>query len=301
MTNTGIKVLLVDDEKRFRISTEKVLRRRGYEVLLASDGEEAIIKMAEEPDVVILDIKMPGKDGIEVLGDIKKAHPKMPVIMLTGHGSQDSAQDALAKGAYDFLAKPCDMDILAAKINEAFRHREGAPAAKESLAGDVMIPLEDYTSLSQDSTVREAVEKLHQSFAARSGAMSVMETGHRSVLVTGLGGEVTGILSILELLRGLMPAYLSYPKPSTADAIQYSPLFWRGLFSRELKKLADKKLSQLMSPAPTSIDASASLLEAAYTLVQNGERRLLVVRQGKPVGVLREQDLFFEMERILTR
>lgn len=301
MANTGIKVLLVDDEKRFRISTEKVLRRRGYQVLLAANGEEALAKMADGPDVVILDIKMPGKDGLEVLAELKKAYPKIPVVMLTGHGSQDKAEDAFAQGAHDFLAKPCDMDILAAKINEAYRHREGAPLAGESLTSDVMIPLDEYTSLSQDSTVREAIAKLHQSFAARSGAMSVMETGHRSVLVTGPNGEVSGILSILELLQGLMPAYLTYPKPSTADAIQYSPLFWRGLFTRELKKLGDKHLFHLMSPAPTSIEASASLFEAAYALVQNGERRLLVVRKGKPVGVLREQDIFFEMERIITR
>ena len=301
MANTGITVLLVDDEKRFRISTEKVLRRRGYQVLLAADGEEAIAKISEGPDVVILDIKMPGKDGLEVLAELQKAQPGLPVIMLTGHGSQDKAEEALAQGAHDFLTKPCDMDILAGKINEAFRQRGGAAVVEESLVGDVMIPLQEYTSLGQDSTVREAIDKLHQSFAARSGSMSVMETGHRSVLVTGSNGEVTGLLSILELLRGLMPAYLTYPKPSTADAIQYSPLFWRGLFSRELKKLGDKKLSRLMSPAPSSIDTSASLFEAAYALVQSGERRLLVMEKGKPVGVLREQDLFFEMERIISR
>ena len=301
MANTGITVLLVDDEKRFRISTEKVLRRRGYQVLLASNGEEAIVKMAEEPDVVILDIKMPGKDGLDILAEFKKAHPKTPVIMLTGHGSDDKAQDAFSQGAYDFLAKPCDMDILAAKISEAFLHRGGAHTIEESLVGGVMIPLAEYTSLSLDSTVKEAIGALHKSFAVRSGSMSVMETGHRSVLVTGSSGEVIGILSILELLQGLMPAYLSYPKPSTADSIRYSPMFWRGLFTRELKKLADKRLSELMSPAPSSIEASASLLEAAYILVQNGERRLLVVRDGKPVGVLREQDLFFEMERIMSR
>lgn len=301
MANKGIVVLLVDDEARFRASTEKVLGRRGYKVISAADGQEAIQKMAEKPDVVILDIKMPGMDGLEVLIELKKVDYKIPVIMLTGHGSLDKAEQALSEGAYDFLAKPCDMDILAAKINEAHRHREGGVPVRESLASDVMIPLEDYTSLSQDSTVKEAIAKLHQSFTTRGGAPSIMETGHRSVLVTGDGGKVIGILSILELLGGLMPAYLTYPKPSTADAIQYSPIFWRGLFTRELKKLGEKKISLLMSPAPSRIEASASLLEAGYALVQNGERRLLVVQNGKPVGVLREQDLFFEMERTLFR
>ena len=303
MSDNRIKVLLVDDEARFRGSTEKVLKRRGYEVLTAADGNEAIKMAAREPDVVILDLKMPGMDGLEVLAELKKAWPKLPVIMLSGHGSLDRAEDAAAAGAQDFLAKPCDIDILAAKINEVHRHgkAKGAASQTESLVGDIMIPLQEYTTLSEDATVRQAIAQLHQSFSQRSGAASIMETGHRSVLVTGPGGQVVGLLSIMELLDGLIPAYLSYPKPSTADSIQYSPIFWRGLFTKQMKTLGGQKLSDLMSPAPASIETSASLLEAAYMLVQNEERRLLVVQNRKPVGVLREQDLFFEMERVLSR
>ena len=301
MSVNTIKVLLVDDEDRFRASTKKVLQRRGYQVLSAANGDEAMDMAAEGPDVIILDIKMPGMDGLEVLAEIKKAWPKLPVIMLTGHGSQDRAEEAAAAGAQDFLTKPCDIDILAAKINEVHRHSIGGSSYTEGLVGDIMIPLQDYTTLSRSSTVKQAIAMLHQSFSARGGAAPIMETGHRSVLITDEGGEVIGILSIMELMAGLMPVYLSYPKPSTADSIQYSPIFWRGLFSKEIKKLADKPLSELMSPAPKRIEAAASLLEAVYFLVQTEERRLLVVQDNRPVGVLREQDLFFEMERVLFR
>ncbi len=301
MSAQSIKILLVDDEARFRSASKKLLQRRGYEVITAGDGEEAISMALQEPDVVILDINMPGKDGLQVLADLKERHPKLPVIMLTGHGSQDKAKEAVAAGAQDFLTKPCDMDLLVAKISEVSHRQYEKMDFYEGLVRDVMIPLEDYTSLHESATVKQAIASLHDSFSRKGDTPSIMETGHRSVLITGDDGRIVGILSILELLDGLMPAYLSYPKPSTADAIQYSPIFWRGLFSREMKKLAGKQIAELMSPTPHRIDASASLLEAAFILVEYYERRLLVTEGDQPVGVLREQDLFFEMERILFR
>ncbi|MBW2615238.1 MAG: response regulator [Deltaproteobacteria bacterium] len=81
-------------------------------------GEEANEKLEEKPDVVILDIKMPGMDGHEALSEIKNRSPNVPVIMLTGHGAMPSAREALIEGAFDYLAKPCDIDILAAKITD---------------------------------------------------------------------------------------------------------------------------------------------------------------------------------------
>ena len=117
--NEKIKVLMVDDEAQFRSTTKKILTRRGFETILAENGEEAIKKLRENPDVVILDVKMPGMDGHETLNEIKKLHPQLPVIMLTGHGSMPSAQEALISGAFDYLSKPCDIDLLANKITDA--------------------------------------------------------------------------------------------------------------------------------------------------------------------------------------
>ena len=119
-----ISVLLVDDEERFRATTEKLLARRGFETILAENGEEALEKLKEDPDVVVLDVKMPGMDGHQVLKEIKRRSPALPVIMLTGHGALPSARESLAEGAFDYLTKPCDITILASKIHEAFRHRE---------------------------------------------------------------------------------------------------------------------------------------------------------------------------------
>jgi predicted transcriptional regulator len=84
-----------------------------------------------------------------------------------------------------------------------------------------------------------------------------------------------------------------------ADAIQYSPMFWQGMFTIEVKQKAQIKIKDVMSPAPLTIDGSASLMEAAYLMVNNNARRLVVEVAGSVGGIIREQDLFFEIERII--
>ena len=98
-----------------------------------------------------------------------------------------------------------------------------------------------------------------------------------------------------------MPGYLSAPKPSMADSIQYSPMFWTGMFQREVIRLAGQKIKDVMSPAPYTIDAQANLMEAAYTMIYQNKRRLAVMDSGQVVGIIREQDLFFEIEKILRK
>jgi DNA-binding response OmpR family regulator len=294
-----IKVLMVDDEVQFRATTEKLLNRRGFQTILAESGEAAIDKLRESPDVVILDIKMPGIDGHQALKEIKKRSPDLAVIMLTGHGAMPSAREALVEGAFDYLAKPCDMDLLAAKITEAYRHSKKSGPPEEKDVMDVMIPIEEYTTLKGSQTVREAIFKLKESFTSRVSTSRIMETGHRSILVLDESGKMQGLLAITDLLEGTMPAYLHAPKPSMADSIQYSPMFWRGMFTREIIELAKKKIQDIMSPAPLTIDGESNLMEAAGMMIQNRARRLAVVRSGQLVGIIREQDLFFEMEKIL--
>jgi CheY-like chemotaxis protein len=298
--NKKIKVLMVDDEEQFRETTRKILNRRGFDTILAGSGEEAIEKLNESPDVVILDIKMPGMDGHQALKEIKKRSGALPVIMLTGHGAMPSAKEALAEGAFDYLSKPCDIDILATKIADAAKHGKVAGPPEEKTVFDVMIPIEDYTVLNENQTIKDAIDRLAESFASKISTSRIMETGHRSVLVFDDKGKVQGILAIADLLEGIMPAYLNAPKPSTADSIQYSPLFLRGMFTRETRNLAKKKIRDLMSPAPLTIDGSANLMEASHMMVSNKARRLAVERSGEVVGVIREQDLFFEMEKILS-
>jgi CBS domain-containing protein len=126
-----------------------------------------------------------------------------------------------------------------------------------------------------------------------------METGHRSVLVLDDHGEVEGFLTIKDLMEALMPGYLKAPKPSMADSIVYSPMFWTGMFESEMKALSKRKVREVMSAVPRSIKAEANIMETAYMMLHNNVRRLIVEDEGNVVGIVREQDLFFEMERIV--
>lgn len=121
----NIQLLLVDDEERFLETTKRLLEKRGVEVLTATDGLEALtILDAQRVDVVILDVKMPGVDGVEVLRKIKQEQPLVEVIMLTGHASVKSAVEGLKLGAFDYLMKPCDISALLEKANQAYAKKQ---------------------------------------------------------------------------------------------------------------------------------------------------------------------------------
>ena len=182
-----IRVLMVDDEERFRTITAKILDQKGYDTIMAASGEECLDKLSENPDVVILDVRMGGMDGHETLKLVKEQKPELPVIMLTGHGGEDSAKDALESGVFDYLAKPCDIDLLAAKIDDAFAATH-MDALTEKTAGEVMIPLESYTLVKEDDTLRDCIRKLKGSYEKMVTSGRIMETGHRSVLVTSASG-----------------------------------------------------------------------------------------------------------------
>ena len=114
-------VLLVDDEVPFVETMTKRLNKRELDVMSAHNGKDALKALEDHAgiEVVILDVKMPGMDGIETLKEMKKAFPLTEVIMLTGHATVESAIDGMKLGAFDYLMKPCDMDQLMAKVKEA--------------------------------------------------------------------------------------------------------------------------------------------------------------------------------------
>lgn len=117
----SIRVLLVDDEVEFMETLVKRMRKRGLEVQGVKSGEEALDLLAgQRPDVVVMDVKMPGMNGIEVLKQIKKRWPMLEVIMLTGHASLELAMQGMESGAYDYLMKPMDLDELLYKIEDAY-------------------------------------------------------------------------------------------------------------------------------------------------------------------------------------
>jgi DNA-binding NtrC family response regulator len=119
-----LKMMVVDDEERFLATTRKLLEKKGFDVQTATCGSEALEMLRASPvHVVILDVKMPGMDGVATLREIKRQFPMIEVIMLTGHATVESAIDGLKSGAVDYLMKPADIDEIIDKATEAFNRR----------------------------------------------------------------------------------------------------------------------------------------------------------------------------------
>ncbi len=125
MVKIPTRVLLVDDEKDFVEMLSLRLKEVGERVTPAHSGRECLKILEEENiDVVILDIKMPGMDGIETLREIKKRFPIVEVIMLTGHGTTETAVEGMKLGAFDYLMKPADFDDLTTKMEGARKRKD---------------------------------------------------------------------------------------------------------------------------------------------------------------------------------
>jgi len=126
-----IRILVVDDEAAERITLGEVLRLEGYHVTLAASGEEALAIVRQEPmfDLAILDLRLPGMDGLQVLDGVRRISSETIVILITGYGTLETAVQALRKGAYDFLLKPSPVEEVLVAVRRALselkagRHR----------------------------------------------------------------------------------------------------------------------------------------------------------------------------------
>lgn len=118
------KILLVDDEKTMVKYLSKRLIKRGFDISVVYNGLDALEKIKESDfDVVLLDVLMPGMDGIETLREIKKITPETEVIMLTGHASVEVGIEGMKAGAFNYIMKPFDPNELVTEINLAYEHR----------------------------------------------------------------------------------------------------------------------------------------------------------------------------------
>ena len=119
----AVNLLLVDDEMPFLETMTKRLSKRGFSIHTAVSGQQALETLwnRKDIDIVILDVKMPGMDGLETLTEIKRQRPDLEVILLTGHSTLDTAIKGMKLGAFDYLTKPCELEELIEKIEEALK------------------------------------------------------------------------------------------------------------------------------------------------------------------------------------
>lgn len=159
MPEDKINILIVDDEVEFLNSTGQRLEVRGFEVFTAENGEKAIECAKNNPiDIALVDLKMPGISGEETLKRLKKAYDWMEIIILTGHGSVDSALDCIRSGAYEYLQKPCEMDKLLEVLVNAYKKKV---MNKNQIAEQKMEELLDL-SLKAASSPIEILNKLKE-------------------------------------------------------------------------------------------------------------------------------------------
>lgn len=294
-------VVIADDEARFRETIAKILEHKGFVVTLVESGDQ-VLELLEtiSPDVILLDVKMPGLSGDEVLPRILGMKPKSRVILLTGHGDPETARRAAQAGAFDYLCKPCDVNILVDRIHSAVR-MAGNGNTRERTVTEIMIPIDDYTCIQASSTVREGIERLKIAAENFISSGLIMESGHRAILVFD-EEELVGVLAMRNLIQAVRPGYLLNTKGSLPHSVQYSPMFWDGYFSARVRELEFKCVREIMNPRPPVVGHEASLMQVAHLLCEENRRRVAVEKEGRIIGVVREQELFHEISRqILNR
>jgi UDP-3-O-[3-hydroxymyristoyl] N-acetylglucosamine deacetylase len=202
------KVLIVDDEESVVQSIAGVLEDEGFRVAKAKSGEEAIkVFQEEEPDVTLLDIWMPGMDGIEVLKRLKWIAPECQVIMISGHATISTAMTAVKLGAFDFIEKPLSLDVLLMTIRRALDHqkdlltiqRSGEIVTEEPFQGKKIFPKEMAGELTGPplASIREVISLTKKISKRKGTSLLPQRTLKQSMVLYGTGlhsGKKTGLL-----------------------------------------------------------------------------------------------------------
>ena len=305
-------IMLVDDEVSFVETMAKRLTKRKFATITAFSAEEGLEKLVANQDlaVIVLDIKMPGMDGIEALKEIKKVSPLTEVIMLTGHATIESAIEGMKLGAYDFLRKPCDFEELVDKLEGAAKkkqvHEEKIDAwksfMKSSTLKGLMVPLEEYATVSEDANILEAINALE----IAQKAFDPKRYRHRAILVIDKKNHVVGKLSQHDIIQALEPKYkeskvhkkgalehLGFGRKFIETvSLQYSQ--WDKPLQNLYKKALEQKVKSFMYK-PTEgeyINVSATMDETIHQLIIGKHHSLLVTDGSVIVGVVRLTDVF---------
>jgi len=305
-------IMLVDDEVSFVETTAKRLAKRNIQTLKAFSGEEGLetLKANQNLDVIVLDVKMPGMDGLETLKEIKKKFPLVEVIMLTGHATVESAMDGIKLGAYDYLMKPCDIEEIVGKVERAAQRKQAHEEKnnnwedfmESSTLKELMVPLAEYATISEDANVLEAVNALEDA----QKAFDPKRYRHRAVLVLDQKKRVVGKLSQHDIIQALEPKHKKSKERSNSalDHLGFSRKFIETVsmqfdtWDRPLQNLYEKALQQKVKSfmhTPTEgeyIEASASINDVIHRLIIGEHHSLLVTKGPDILGVVRLTDVF---------
>ncbi len=276
-----IRLLLVDDEDEFRAAAAQALTRQGFVVSQAESGERAVQMVAQDPpEVMILDLRMGGMDGIETLEKIRQQEPDLPVLILTGHGNYHDALAGLHLRIVDFVQKPVDLADLAQRIRRLLA-RGPSQTLREKRIEELMVPVDAYRKFYVDQSVQSVVAALEQSLFAGE-ASEPSGPGRRTVLVFDRGENFVGLIGITDLLRTMVPDFLQ-------DSAYAS--FYTGMFLAQTKVIGKLPLGDVVSWHHAT-DLNTPLMEAVHAMAAKNLTVLPIMADGKLVGILRDQDLF---------
>jgi CheY-like chemotaxis protein len=271
-----IQVLIVDDEVRFARNVSRLLDTGRFDVSVAHNGLDALdVVHKTRPDVVVLDIRMPEMDGIETLLAMKNLNPEIQVIILTGHADVETGIMAIREGAFDYLFKPCDMELLKEKILEA-------ATAKQIQRRPVLWPRRRVKEITNAAfiplDITDDLTKALDIFTAM-GSGGMREELH----VTDNKDRLRGVVSRNGLVR---EAKKVYPERS---------ILWPNLV-RNPWWLSEKKVSDAMEPpADISAHPDEPLHQVAQKMIDNHIRCLPVMADNRFMGIIRLNDILFHI------
>jgi CheY-like chemotaxis protein len=282
----NLKLLLVDDEDDFRLATSTTLKRRGFEVEQAANGEEALACIKQKrPDIVLLDMKMPGMSGIETLKEIRAIDANLPVIILTGHGDYDSAMAGIKLDIVDFLQKPVDVDQLGRRIRHLME-RGAEEVLRERTISELMVPPSMYPKIYVDDPITAVLNAMKEAFY--KPVPEEFTPGRvRSALVYDRDEKFLTIVRFNDMLQLLIPPFLS-------DSPYAS--YFTGMFLAQCKVIGNRSISEL-TEKPVTVNVDMPLMEAIHLLVENHLINIPVMDNGNLIGVLRGRDVVLEIAR----
>ncbi len=281
-----LKLLLVDDEDEFRQATSRTLSRRGFIVTEAANGESALKAIwLERPDIVILDLKMPGIGGIETLQNIREIDPVLPVIILTGHGDFNNAMAGIKLEVIDFIQKPVDVDQLGIHIRNLLENGNDSPLREPTIA-ELMAPPSLYPKVYVDEPMNSVLKNIRAAYL-KAVPEGFLPGQVRSALVYDREEKFVGIVRFSDFLKLILPSFLGDSPYSS---------FFTGMFLAQCKVAGDRTIEELVRKQ-VFVDVKAPLMEGVHLLVEHKLINIPVIQDGELVGILRGRDIILETAR----
>ncbi len=261
------RILVVDDEVTARVSLAEILRLEGYEVLLAESGEQALEIMEEEPpfDLMVLDLKMPGMDGLQLTEKVQKRSPDTILILLTAFGTLETAIQAIRRGAHDYLLKPCPVQQVLESVREGLKKR-WEDQHRRGLVGQ----LEE--TLSQLVAVEGGEQEVVLSTAPAEEILRVQAVElNRSRHTVHVDDEPVDLTPTeFKLLACLMerPDHIWSPQDLVRNAQGYESDAWG---ARAIIRVHIRRLRQKLEPTPSDPKYIVNVRGVGYTFPSEPE------------------------------